>query len=80
MQHKEKKWAWAGHVMRRTDHRWTVKVTEWQPRDGKRSKGRPSTRWRNEIRHFGGKKWKSVTRDKDWWRNMGEAFCLAVDK
>ena len=77
---KRKKWAWAGHVMRRTDNRWTVKVTEWQPRDGKRSKGRPNTRWRDEIRYFAGKNWTNITKDRHLWRTMGEAFCLAVDK
>ena len=35
------KWAWAGHVARRTDGRWTTAVTEWTPRTGKRSQGRP---------------------------------------
>ena len=28
------KWSWAGHLRRRTDNRWTRKVTEWQPRTG----------------------------------------------
>ncbi|KAJ1358805.1 hypothetical protein KIN20_017327 [Parelaphostrongylus tenuis] len=36
---------WAGHVMRFNDNRWTRAVTDWIPRDVKRSKGRPLTRW-----------------------------------
>ena len=32
---KRKKWTWARHAMQRTDNRWTARVTEWQPRDGK---------------------------------------------
>ena len=73
---KKRKWAWAGHVMRRTDDRWTLRLTEWQPRDGKRSKGRPSTRWRDEIRAFAGKEWSSKIIDRKQWKVMGEAFVL----
>ncbi len=36
---KNKKWIWAGHVMRRSDNRWTTRVTEWQPRNGRRNQG-----------------------------------------
>ncbi len=36
---KNKKWTWAGHVMRRLDNRWTTRVTEWQPRNGRRNQG-----------------------------------------
>ena len=34
------KWRWAGHVARMTDNRWTIRSTEWTPRDGRRSVGR----------------------------------------
>ncbi|GFO00544.1 endonuclease-reverse transcriptase [Plakobranchus ocellatus] len=36
----KQKWKWAGHVARLKDNRWTLRVTEWQPRNGKRSRGR----------------------------------------
>ncbi len=39
---KNKKWTWAGHVMRRCDNRWTTRVTEWQPMNGRRNQGRQS--------------------------------------
>ncbi len=35
---KKKKGACGGHVIRRTDNRWTINVTEWQPRNCTRSK------------------------------------------
>ncbi|KIH65197.1 hypothetical protein ANCDUO_04481 [Ancylostoma duodenale] len=35
---------WAGHMMRLNDHRWTRAVSDWTPRDVKRTTGRPSTR------------------------------------
>ncbi|CAH2234324.1 jg7463 [Pararge aegeria aegeria] len=31
-------------IVRRKDGRWGLKVLEWQPRTGKRSVGRPTTR------------------------------------
>ncbi len=37
---KMKIWSSAGHIMRRTDNRWTKRVTEWQPRNCKKSHGR----------------------------------------
>ncbi|KAK6747519.1 hypothetical protein RB195_000615 [Necator americanus] len=36
---------WAGHIMRRIDDRWTKSTLEWIPRDAKRPRGRPPTRW-----------------------------------
>ncbi|KAI8421195.1 hypothetical protein MSG28_008264 [Choristoneura fumiferana] len=43
------KWKWAGHIARRTDNRWGTKVLEWRPRTGRRSVGRPPTRWTDDI-------------------------------
>ncbi|CAH2234465.1 jg1608 [Pararge aegeria aegeria] len=31
------KWQWAGHIARRIDGRWGLKVLEWRPRTDKRS-------------------------------------------
>ena len=36
---------WAGHIVRRTDDRWTKKTLEWIPREIKRPRGRPPKRW-----------------------------------
>ena len=46
------KWRWAGHVARMTDNRWTIRSTEWTPRDGRRSVGRPFKRWMDDIASF----------------------------
>lgn len=40
---KRKKWTWTGHVVRRTDNRWTIRITEWIPRDGSIRRGRTLT-------------------------------------
>ena len=36
---------WAGHIVRRTDDRWTKRTLEWIPREVKRPRGRPPKRW-----------------------------------
>ncbi|KAE9412803.1 hypothetical protein Angca_009421, partial [Angiostrongylus cantonensis] len=42
---KQAKIRWAGHVMRMNDNRWAKAVSDWIPRDAKRTAGRPPTRW-----------------------------------
>ncbi|KAE9420625.1 hypothetical protein Angca_003313, partial [Angiostrongylus cantonensis] len=42
---KQSKIRWAGHVMRTNDNRWTRAVSDWIPRDVKRTAGRPPTLW-----------------------------------
>ncbi len=73
---KNKKWTWAGHVMLRRDNRWTTRVTEWQPRNGRRNQGRQRVSWRNEIRAFAGPSWSSLTSVRERWRMLGKAFVL----
>ena len=73
---KKKKWQWAGHVCRRQDRRWTKITTDWEITDATRPKGRPMTRWSDEIRKFGGKHWKQKTDDRVNWRQLGEAYVL----
>ncbi len=73
---KNKKWTWAGHIMRRRDNRWTTRVTEWQPMNGRRNQGRHRVRWRDEIRAFAGTSWSSLTSDRERWRMLEKAFVL----
>ena len=46
----KRKLAWAGHVARRTDGRWTTTCMEWYPREWKRPRGRPPMRWSDSLR------------------------------
>ncbi|CAH2241948.1 jg9066 [Pararge aegeria aegeria] len=47
------KWQWAGHIARRTDGRGGLRC--WNgDRTGKRSVGRPPTRWTDDIRRVAG--------------------------
>jgi len=41
---KEAKWRWVGHVARMQDNKWTKRVTDWQPRSGKRRRGKTETK------------------------------------
>lgn len=51
---KENKWRWAGHIGRMENQKWAKMTTDWHPWYGKRKKGRPCTRWRDEVdREYG---------------------------
>jgi hypothetical protein len=42
--------------------------------DGKRKRGRQSTRWRDDIHSFLGNDWSTGAQNRDKWKNMGETF------
>ena len=67
------KWNWAGHVARKSDRRWTKRLLEWRPRLDKRSKGRPPTRWTDDLRRFAGN-WIQKAQDRKEWAEIGEAY------
>lgn len=69
---------WAGHVARRNDGRWTRATTDWYPRDVKRPRGRPPTRWADSIQTLAqtvepGFHWSTLARDRFKWGMMGSA-------
>ena len=70
---RKAKWTWAGHLTRRTDNRWTTKLTFWQPRGHTRNKGRPKFQWRDDLDKFR-KHWHRDTSDRLRWRQMGKAY------
>ncbi|GBP35255.1 hypothetical protein EVAR_19475_1 [Eumeta japonica] len=54
--------------------KWSRLVTEWYPRDGKRSRGRPNKRWEDDLRKIAGSVWSRLARDRDKWKSLEEAF------
>jgi len=72
---KSLKWNWAGHVYRREDNRWTIRTTDWIPRNYKRSRGRQKMRWRDELDKFD-KFWRRKTHDREDWKKTRKAFIL----
>ena len=71
---KEMKWKWAGHIARIKDNRWTKRLTEWQPRIGRRRRGRQKRRWRDEIEAGHGKTWTRTAQDRTRWKMLKEGF------
>ena len=72
----KQKWKWAGHIARLKDNRWTRRCTEWQPRRGKRSRGRPSRRWQDDITEKEGNTWIRKATDRQRWKTMMEGYIL----
>ena len=66
---EKSKGQWAGHLARMNPNRLARKVTEWTPRQGKRTPGRPKRRWRDDVEQrlvSGGCRWhKTGTSGKD---------------
>ena len=54
-----------------TNHGKVAKVTsEWTPREGKRVRGRPKRRWRDNIEEVGGSQWMRVAQNRNAWREL----------
>jgi hypothetical protein len=70
------KWQWAEHIARRTDGRWGGKVHEWRPRTGRRSVGRPLTRWTDDLVKVTGSRWMRAAQDRSTWRTL----CVDVSR
>jgi Reverse transcriptase (RNA-dependent DNA polymerase) len=70
---KELKWSWAGHLQRLDDRRWAKKIEVWEPK-GRRKKGRPKRRWRDDIEEHGSIFWRRKAQRRDIWKNLGKSF------
>ena len=54
---------WAGHVAGMNNTRWAKITSEWIPREGKRVRGRPKRRWRDNIEEVGSSQWMRVAQN-----------------
>ncbi len=70
------KWGWAEHISRLRDDRWTWN-TFWQPRVGKRKRGKQITRWKDDINQFlDTKNFQKIAANKKEWERLQETFAL----
>ena len=58
------------------DNRWTKRYTEWQPRRGKRSRGRPSRSCQDDIAKKEGTIWKWKALGKRHWKALMKGYIL----
>ena len=56
------------------DNRWTVRATEWQVRNKRRSNGRPKQRWRDDLTKNLGATWSRKAKDRRGWRKLMEDY------
>ncbi|CAH2266074.1 jg17600 [Pararge aegeria aegeria] len=68
------KWQWAGHMARRTDGRWGLKMLEWRPRTGKRSVGQPPTMWTDDIKRVARSRWRQAAQDRVLWNSLQKTY------
>ena len=64
------KYKYAGHMMRGDKRKWNHILTSWYPHWGKRTRGRPSTRWSDELRKTVGSDWPVKTKDRNSWKGL----------
>ncbi|GFN80043.1 endonuclease-reverse transcriptase [Plakobranchus ocellatus] len=61
---QRQKWRWTGHIAREKDNIWTTRCSEWQPRSGRRDRGRSEARWIYDIRRAAGPQWQRNAQDR----------------
>ena len=70
-----RKWKFAGKTARQTDKRWSNTILRWKPDGGRgRQRGRPKTRWEDDISALAGGDWVEVAKDEQLWEALQEGF------
>lgn len=69
-------WQWAGHIARMDSNRWAKRTTDRYPIYMIRSRGRPSSRWRDDIENLVGCLWQRLAIERQVCCRLGEAFAL----
>jgi hypothetical protein len=73
--HRRRKWAFAGQTARQTDSRWSTLSLEWKPHEGHgRSRGRPRTRWSDDLEKYAGGSWPDEALDSELWKALEEGY------
>ncbi|KIH60555.1 hypothetical protein ANCDUO_09193 [Ancylostoma duodenale] len=84
---------WARHAMRFNDNRWTRAVSDWTPREVKRTTGRPSTQWSDiftesfkdrydgpRVPRTGRIHWTTLARERDKWKDRWRPLGIPEDQ
>ncbi|GFN78976.1 endonuclease-reverse transcriptase [Plakobranchus ocellatus] len=71
---QRQKWRWIGQK----DNRWNKRCTEWQPKSGKRDRGRPEARWMDDIRRTADPLWQRKAQDLRKWKTLCRGLHPAV--
>jgi len=71
---KSLKLGYAGHLAREPEPKWCSLLTFWVPHDRRRRRGRPYTRWTDEINKLAGYSWKNKARNRQEWKRVTEAY------
>jgi len=72
----ERRFRFAGHVLRMVPERSVRRAIEWTPADGRRKRGRPKKTWRSTFREdlqAKGVSWsekETMAADRVRWRNL----------
>lgn len=70
---KQQRLRWFGHIQRRDSDTTIKKIYDWTPAEG-RPRGRPKTRWRDQvladIRSLEVENWRKLVKDRKTWKEM----------
>ena len=71
---KTLKLKYAGYLIRECDQKWNKTLTLWIPHTGKRSRGRPRTRWSDEINRELGTAWMTEAKNCQEWKSLVSTY------
>ena len=72
--YRRRKYRFAGKVARQTDGRWSQVIVHWTPNGGiGRDRGRPHTRWSDDLTKFAGD-WAQAALDAPLWASSEEGY------
>ena len=75
---KSHKLGYAGQVAREWEPKWNSQLTFWLPHDRKRRRGRPYTRWSDELVQVAGSNRKNKARVRLEWKHTTRATGPAI--
>ena len=73
---RESKHRCTKHMARRHDNGWTARFTKWIPCGHQRPRGRPKTRWCDDLIRYVGPTWSHVAKYRKLWKVCREGFLL----